>query len=348
MSNSSDLTTVVRSQLATGEAEKIKQFLNSIDNFSILQYPGWEDRFIDRKKSYNYFIASNRDEIVGYAMVVVLLNKICRISFGPVTDNKETAVKLIEFILDYYKKTSIARVDIQYGLGVSHEASFVQYKIASKYNTSFYYGVKNKSTIVLDLSLTEEALLKNLSKGHKSAVKKAVKSNLTTKAITCAGEFENYVNGYIQMYQSRKLSVNVQETKQKFFNYFDLITKDGLGFILGVYSEENKLLGGCTIVYQKNTAIYYNGFSDPELRTIPINHLTLFEAIKKSKEEGMSFFDFGGYNFFVKPGTQVYNINIFKKGFCADAFYFFPPIMQVHLKPFQSKVLSFVEKVRSR
>jgi lipid II:glycine glycyltransferase (peptidoglycan interpeptide bridge formation enzyme) len=101
------------------------------------------------------------------------------------------------------------------------------------------------------------------------------------------------------------------------------------------------------IVRQGSTARYFLGATDPARKDVPVLHLGIFEAIRKSQAMECAAFDFWGYNVYAEEGEQIYHINRFKKWF-SGSLLFYPKIMHFHIRPARYAAFQVLLAARER
>lgn len=172
----------------------------------------------------------------------------------------------------------------------------------------------NWSTLLLDISPSEENLIKSFSENHRRSLKKAKNENLIIEQVTDINEMNNFAKVLCKMYAARKIPNDLEIEKYRLKNLFVFAVEKKNGLILTV-KKGTQLLGGIILIKHNNSIFYLMGFSNPDFKNIPINHLLFLKSFECAKSLGCNSFDFGGYG---RPGyadNQVLNINRFKEGF---------------------------------
>lgn len=88
------------------------------------------------------------------------------------------------------------------------------------------------------------------------------------------------------------------------------------GTVLLACHEEEPLAAALLVVYQ-GTAYLPMIPSSRRSRELPASHLLVWEAIRLAKALGCTKFDFEGYGLTARPGSSVWGINQFKRGFAS-------------------------------
>ena len=98
---------------------------------------------------------------------------------------------------------------------------------------------------------------------------------------------------------------------------FKIIIKNN-GFLVSIYNEDAKMVGGALIVCSANEGRYEIAAYDRDLFDRPLGHLVMFKAIEESKKRGFDYY-IVGRRFFEsdnpKPTKKEISISEFKEGF---------------------------------
>ncbi len=319
------------------EIDQIKRFYNSLDLVTIEQYPKWNEVIEDYSSKVCYFLAKENEETVCFAQIkeigIKSIHFTAQIEFGPIFKDADFLIKSMEKIHRYYKRKGFTYLFIQLAIPTGAISDYIECKLNQLLKIRYIFDRQNKTSILVDLKPQEEEIFRNFSKGHKSAVKKAIREGIITKEVDSIDEVSALSEIYIKMCQSRKLSINIEKTKRQFKNIFIFLKEERKGIMLIVKDRLGTVIGGLIAVFEGNRVRYYKGTSDPERKNIPILHLAFWEVIKRAKREGFKYFDLWGYNHYVDDKDQIFYLNRFKKGF-GGKYIFYPKIMHIDLKPF--------------
>lgn len=335
-------------KLDANEYENIRKFCSSVDYCSIEQQLDWTNLFY--KSTSCYFYLQDDSGIRGYCQMHEKIGA-AQIIFGPVCCDKDLMVYSINEIIAYYKRRHFFYLGIQMYYKSGNDTEYIEYKLSNLHKIHYQCDTENtKSSIEINLLESEEKIHSKIRKGHKSDIKKAVKMGCAVDLARDEIDLNSFIEVYSKMCRARRIS----EDKLSVGNIRDIhnfLDKNKLGEILIVRDESGKVLGGAIFVFQGLTVRYYKGATDPDRRDLPILHLVIFEAIKRAKSNGFTYFDFWGYNHFAYEGEQVFNINHFKKGF-GGYFTFFAKKMNIDLIPWgyalYRLLYSFITLIRSK
>lgn len=162
-------------------------------------------------------------------------------------------------------------------------------------------------TILIDLSLSEEALEKNLRKHCRKKIKTSRKADLTISMGTDDAFFENIYAPYRNMLNRKQFTpgMNIDEFREIQLN----LPSDSKMNIM-VASMGGKVIASLLASVVGETGIFILGGNDPQsLKTGTSNRLP-WEMILWMKQVGARWCDMGGYNPDQNPGTAF-----FKEGY---------------------------------
>jgi hypothetical protein len=303
---------------------------------SIQQYPGFV-QIIEPDVSLKYLLAYRGEELAGYACVKVKKRILATVYFGPLVNDPGDYEELCAAVVSACVRRCIFIVKIlpPY-MAPEREAAIASFTRIQFEQSDEYF---NWGTLKLPLDKKIEDIFKGFSDNHRQSIKKAQKHNLTVDVITNPAEVDIFAEQFIIMYKSRGLPISQGQIRNTLKRLFTFYQEHKSGFFLVVKSPEDGIIGGVCINYQGDSGFYQMGYSHPHHRTLPINHLAIYEAIRISKENGCKVFDFGGYGLNLKEGDQVHAINRFKSWFGGQLVYH-PKTLIIY----STKLLKFIYK----
>jgi len=141
---------------------------------------------------------------------------------------------------------------------------------------------------ILDITISEDELLKNMRKSHRYLIRKA--NAYTMKIIKSKNN--NDVQKFTDLYKnfsSYKKFVAHKGIKEE----MEILGKDNEALLFfAIY--ENKIISGVLIDFVGPMAMYHHAASDDAYRNIPANYLLLWEAILEAKKRGKTYFNLFG------------------------------------------------------
>ena len=165
-------------------------------------------------------------------------------------------------------------------------------------------------TWLLDITKSEEEILKGMRKTHRNLIRRAGKDGV--EIIQSANE--KYLKTFYNIHME-----TVRRHKFTPFSY-DYIKSEVEAFRkdnqISIFSAKykNKIISSAIIVFFGDQAFYHHGSSLSEYNKIPSSYLILWEAIREAKKRNKKIFNFYGIveN---KPKHPWSGLSKFKKGF---------------------------------
>lgn len=276
-----------------------------------------------------YFYLAGEKGIVSFAQVIENF-RFAHIWFGPVCDDKEMAIESVLRIADHYKTKGFWYIGIQPYRKSNYDADYIEYSLNKQLRITYLFtGDNTKSSLEIDLGQSLADIFSRFSKGHKSAVSKAIRSGITVQQLETSADLENFLQVYCKMNDYRGIGGHSNDELKRICSF---ILKNKCGSILLAKDSNYEVIGGSVFAFQGLSVRYLISASDPSRRELPVTHYIIYRAIEQFKEYGFRYFDFWGYNHFARPGEQIYQINKFKKGF-GGYYIFFMKKMNISLTP---------------
>lgn len=303
---------VVKSTLNSNELAPAKELFQQTQYSAFVQHPEF-DKVIG-KNALHVLVFDELNSLKGYALVEGKKKLLATISFGPLCVDENFFSDIV---------SSCFRALIAYGFKIIRfQPPFIRTSMWQKASEDLqkqfsFFSISsqlNWSTLVLDISPPEEILLRSFSENHRRSIKKAKNENLIIEQVNDIKQMNNFAEGLCKMYNARSILCNLEIEKEKLKSLFSFAVEKGNGFIL-VIKQEGKILGGIILIKHNDRIFYLIGFSDPDYKKTPVNHLLFFKSFEIAREAGCDYFDFGGYGREGFADSQVLNINRFKDGF---------------------------------
>ena len=222
---------------------------------------------------------------------------------------------------------------------------------------SAFHPLFTRYTFILDLTKTEEELLKNMHQKTRYNIRLSEKKGVRVEVDNSDEAFEQYL----------KLTKQTTE-RQKFYahgeNYHKLmwstlrsstikqlsnqtIDLNKLQAHLLVARYEDRILVTYILFTFKDTLYYPYGASSDEHREVMASHFTMWEAIKFGKNLGLKKFDMWGAANVPdpKPSNEYFGFHRFKEGFGATLTEFVGSYDLV-INPLNYRLLTVADKIR--
>ncbi len=169
-----------------------------------------------------------------------------------------------------------------------------------------------ETTWELDLTLSEEELLKNMRKTTRYLIRQAEKEGgVHVVKSTRKEDLESFEEIY---WETAKRHSFVPFSKEYLEREFEVFSKDNQALIFcGKHNED--VLSSAMIIFHSQRAFYHQGASLPS--KAPVSYLVQWEAIKEAKRRGCQRYNFWG----IIPRSEENGnhpwkgLTLFKKGF---------------------------------
>ncbi len=163
--------------------------------------------------------------------------------------------------------------------------------------------------ILWDLTKTEEESWQDLSKGHRSILKKYL--NISD----C--HYINFFEAALDFKQFAEMMLTIGEFSKSYLKYFyALFQQNHLEIVHLIYHE--KIVGMAVFLKYHNTVQYYAASRFTE-EAIPVHHLLVWKAHQKYRDEGFQYMDLGVFSYHAHlnylPSNKAKGVSMFKRGF---------------------------------
>lgn len=178
----------------------------------------------------------------------------------------------------------------------------------NKYKLKKTIDLQPSQTLLIDLSLSEEEILKAMQQKTRYNIRLAAKKGI--KVIEVINEAISEID-FSDFWRLMKKTANRDGFRiHSEAHYKNLLTssKGAIKLFFAQYQGQ-RIAAGLFALYG-DKVIYLHGASDNEFRNLMAPYLLQFEIIKKAKLEGFNFYDFYGIDEKKWPG-----VTRFKKGF---------------------------------
>lgn len=220
----------------------------------------------------------------------------------------EIKYQTLAFFMTYLKKQSVILFSITSKIRTSDGVVFKK------------LGFKTGRTGTYKIDLTQDIndIYRNFSKGHKSSVQKAIKSNVEIKFYD-KDDAKSRINEFIDLqgslFDRKKDSFSVLYLKSDGF-VKEILDSTYHKCYMAIAYYNNRPAAGAILVTFKGLIYYYLGASDFSLtRESQAANLLQFEIIKFAKSEGLTVYDFGTADVVLNPQSPMYGVYLFKKNF---------------------------------
>jgi peptidoglycan pentaglycine glycine transferase (the first glycine) len=176
----------------------------------------------------------------------------------------------------------------------------------TKYQIRKTIDIQVGKTIILDLSLPEEELLKKMHQKTRYNIRLAEKKGVKIR--------EAGIEEFDKFWTLMSATVNRDGFRLHAKEYYQKMLAGDSNFIkLFLGEAEGKILCGGIFCFFGDTAVYLHGASSNENRELMAPHLLQWGMIKKAKSIGCKYYDFSGIDEQKYPG-----VTRFKRGFSTE------------------------------
>ncbi len=175
-----------------------------------------------------------------------------------------------------------------------------------------------EATWKLDITLSEEELLKNMRKTTRYLIRQAMENtDIKIEKSQKLSDAEIYQNLNKQVAERQKF---VPFSLEYIKNEFDIFSRDDQAlWLFGKYNGE--LAAAAMVIFWQGIGFYHQAASLLKYAKLSIPYLLQWEAIKEAKRRGCKIYDFWGYvNPESEPKHPWAGPTLFKMGFGGQAF----------------------------
>ncbi|OGK18000.1 hypothetical protein A3G67_04540 [Candidatus Roizmanbacteria bacterium RIFCSPLOWO2_12_FULL_40_12] len=151
------------------------------------------------------------------------------------------------------------------------------------------YTLFPKWTMTLDLTPSEDELLKQMKPKTRYNVRLAQKKGVTVREMTSYEGFEIFIKLYFETTKRQKYFGHTKEYHQAIF---EALKENNAAILVAFY--EKTPLAAYELFYHKDTLYYPYGGSSEEMKNLMATNLLMWEAIRYGKQKGFKNFDMWG------------------------------------------------------
>lgn len=225
-----------------------------------------------------------------------------------------------EFLYSVIEKTRELNLDF-----IAQPMANVLFRLAPKNSKYIKWG-----SYVVDLTISEEELLKNMHSKHRNVIRKAIKDGVVVE------ETENISLIY----------ENLKETMQRQNRaYPSLEELEKIKNLVKFYiAKKDDMIQGCAVLpYNRFGSYYLYGGSIARPYTGALNYLHYY-AMLDMKKNGVKKYDFMGARLNVEKGSKLEGIQRFKSRFGGELKEGY--LWKYEYKPLKIKLIDIIQKIR--
>jgi lipid II:glycine glycyltransferase (peptidoglycan interpeptide bridge formation enzyme) len=299
-----------------------ESFILSRPETNFLQSWEWGLFHMSLGKKVKYLALLDESAIVGAACMVketARRGTYATVAGGPIIDWSNTAH--VHAMMDSIKKS-----------GREMDCAFIRFRpqIASSTESLKQlqeYGfllspmhLTADLTVILDITQSEEEILKQMRKTTRYEIRKAEKEGITVKVSENPDDLQEFYKH--QLFLAKKHAF-VPFSYTFLRKQFETFVQEHKAVLFHSMLEET-LLASAFVIFYNQEAVYHYGISTPENSHLPGSYACQWAAIKEAKKRGMKKYNFWGVAPQGASHHRFSGVSIFKRGFGGTEVEFVP------------------------
>ena len=293
--------------------EEWQKFIEETLPHTFLQTWEWKlSQEILGNKTFNLGIYQD-NELIGVAFIYKIVARRGSFLFcphGPIikTEKEKAFAELFIYLKDLAKKEKVDFIRIS-PLDIKTEEMVKMFKEKGFRDAPLHMHPEH--AWILDISITEQELLKNMKKRTRYSITKAQKDGVEVIGSDKLDDIESFYNVYMETAERQDF---VPFSREYIKKEFEIFGKEGnILIFFAKYQEE--IIATAMIIYSNGSGFYHHGASTRNQTNIPASEYLQWHAIKEAKKRGLNLYNFWG----VAPEDAVNHpwvgLSRFKKGF---------------------------------
>lgn len=173
-------------------------------------------------------------------------------------------------------------------------------------------------TFILDLSKTEEELLKNMKPKTRYNIGLAQKKGVTARWSKNLDDIDVFYRLLTETAERQKIGIHSEE---HYRNILKILGEENAAAIIFAY-HNNHPIAANLITFFGDTAVYLHGGADHSRHSLMAPYLLQWETIQEAKRRGLRWYDLGGCSVTRGKIKEWAGITRFKEGFGGELFNF--------------------------
>ena len=298
------------------DRDKWNKFIESHESSHAFQLYEWgEIKKIQGWKPIRLGLLDKDENLIAGAQILFknlpFSLKIAQIPFGPVLDyyNSKILEKFFNELYQFIKSK-------KYLLVLLEPYLLTDKNIKIPYTNPTLNQLYYRHTILINLNKSEEDIFCNFRKTYQNEIRQAQKDGIEIIENTTKDGISEFYKMYSKMLQEERRK---GLPKNLFYAIVEFLFLTGSVKLFFAKIDHQNISTALTL-YSGKTCVYMYAASttNPELKKLPGQKLTIWYIIKDAKKNGYHFFDIGGVTPTAKQGTKRWGIYFFKKGFGGD------------------------------
>ena len=229
--------------------------------------------------------------------------------------NLKEAFELVEGLIDYAKKTKCDRIQLT-PPPMIYQTKYSNYIDFALVKNNFSY-VKREVSSVVQLDVPKDELLSTYRAEARTAVKKAIKQGVE---IAECERFEDYYE-ILKKNLKRRHNVSPTHSLEELIKLKRIFP--GKIRLWGAFLGEKLIAGVCNFSANPKVVLAFYISHDEDYQEYRAVNLLFYEIMKRYKDEGYKFLDFGIFTVNMDPnwGLGRFKENFGARGIFRDTFY---------------------------
>jgi len=293
-----------------------------IDNFKFYSFLNsrerWEFQILEWKKIFRYWIFDSKDKFIGEIMLIKFKAKRWTYFLAPhaplILDSSKYFEILWAILPELRKiakkeKVSFMRIAPQIENTVKNLSKYrkLKFKFAPLHAHA-------EETHLLDLSLSEDVLLKNMRKTTRYIVKRSAKEWVKISHENSKESINHFINMHIQHSRRTNGKLNYTPFSKSYIEHlFQVFDKTQITLLNAEY--ENYIEASLVSIRFGKTCVYYLWASDIKHPKFSPAYLIQREAIKKAKADSCVLYNFRWVSPDQNKNHPLHGVSLFKRWF---------------------------------
>ncbi|MBI2416315.1 MAG: peptidoglycan bridge formation glycyltransferase FemA/FemB family protein [Ignavibacteriales bacterium] len=229
--------------------------------------------------------------------------------------NIQEAFDLVAGLLKYAKKMKCDAIQMTFAPMI-YQSKYSNYFEFALFRNGFTY-LKREISSVVPLNLTDDELLATYRPEARTSVKKAINQGVEIVETELFGDYYEILKKNLKMRHNVSPTHSLEELLKLKLLFPTKIR------LMGAFKDNQLLAGVCNFSANKNVVLAFYISHDEQFQQYRPVNLLFFEIMKRYREEGYKYLDFGIFTVNMEPnwGLGRFKENFGARGLFRDTFY---------------------------
>ncbi|MFH1967147.1 MAG: peptidoglycan bridge formation glycyltransferase FemA/FemB family protein [Patescibacteria group bacterium] len=167
-------------------------------------------------------------------------------------------------------------------------------------------------TLQLDLNLSDEELLAQMRKNHRSAIRKADQLGIVTSVTTDVDQIQEFYDHQLELAKRHGF---VPFGFEFLRNQFQVFASRQAVALIHARTAQEELLASAFVIFYNQEAVYHYGVSTDANRSLPGSYACQWRAMMEARLRGCIRYNFWGVVPLDQPHHRFAGVSLFKRGF---------------------------------